>query len=218
MRQLPMLEKLLHIFFPRRCIDCRNPGSALCDSCLRRIRYADTLPDHTFAIYDYGSSIVRRGIRAFKYYRRSEVVRVLVDASVPFINEFLGETLQSTSAQSFVFVPIPEHPRKLRVKGFNQAVVLTKWWGTAFPKSSVQEVLTKTVFTMPQARLGRSARLKNIAHTMQATRVLDPSVTYIIIDDVTTTGATFVEARRALRTAGAKKIFCIALAHGYARK
>lgn len=218
MCRLPMLEKLLHIFFPRRCIDCQTPGSALCGTCLGRIRYADTLPNHTFAIYDYGNSIVRRGIRAFKYYRRSEVVRVLAQRSVPFIHEFIGETLQSTNAQVFVFVPIPEHPRKLRVKGFNQAVVLAKWWSAAFPKSTVEELLIKTVFTMPQAHLGRNARLKNIANTMQSIRVLDPSIIYLIIDDVTTTGATFVEARRALRAAGAKKIFSIALAHGYARK
>ena len=34
----------------------------------------------------------------------------------------------------------------------------------------------------------------------------------IVVDDVTTTGATFEEAKRALTTAGARAVYCIALA------
>jgi predicted amidophosphoribosyltransferase len=35
----------------------------------------------------------------------------------------------------------------------------------------------------------------------------------IILDDVSTSGATFTEAKRALKQAGAKKILCVAVAH-----
>lgn len=43
--------------------------------------------------------------------------------------------------------------------------------------------------------------------------MVDPSATYVVIDDVTTTGATLQDAARALTEAGASRIISIALAH-----
>lgn len=213
-----MLTILLAALFPRRCMGCRRPGIALCDTCLHKIRFADNTGRDVFAVYDYGNRLVRHAIRQFKYYRRSEAVRTLARTGTPFVQEFLGDVLQSTNVHQFILVPIPEHPHKLRIKGFNQSVLLAKWWSDALPESRVEQLLEKVVFTMPQAKLNRTARLHNVRDTMHATRILDPHPIYLIVDDVTTTGATFTEARRALRDAGAKKIFSIALAHGYAQK
>ena len=67
--------------------------------------------------------------------------------------------------------------------------------------------------TLPQQGLERHNRLKNLKNSMT---VSDPAKVKgrvcIVVDDVTTTGASFAEAKRALREAGAAEVCCIALA------
>jgi len=75
--------------------------------------------------------------------------------------------------------------------------------------------LVKFRHTESQTQTGsKSERQKNLQDSM---RVLNPDTVkdrcVILLDDVTTTGSTFAEGRRALKEAGAKKIICIAIAH-----
>ncbi len=210
-----LVRSFLQIFFPEHCHGCGKPGSALCTTCINTIPLAPDLPAKTFAVFDYGNPLVKWTVRDLKYHRRSERARALADAAIPYIEDYLSDLLQGIGAQPLVFVPIPGHISKARSRGFNQSELLATWWTHAIAGSSVRPLLRKTVFTLPQARLSRSARLKNVAHTMECGSTLDPTQIYVVVDDVSTTGATFDEARRALRVTGARKIICIALAHGY---
>lgn len=173
---------------------------------------------NTFAVFDYGDKIVQESIKELKYKRRSEASMILIGEALGHIEEYIWENLQSLSQEKIVFVPIPEHSSKESWRGFNQSVLLAKIISKNIEGSVVENVLIKNIKTLPQARLKRGLRLKNVANTMTAKNNLDSKIPYIVIDDVTTTGATFDEARRVLKNAGAKKILCIALAHGYARK
>lgn len=198
-------------FFPERCRGCTKRGTALCARCILRIPLATDLPEGTFAVFDYGHHLVRWSVRDLKYHRKSESMRALARAAIPHIKNYLGST------DPIFLVPIPSHNTKKRARGFNQSELIARWWQTEIPTSTIAHVLHKVVFTSPQAHLRRHERLTNLAGTMRADR-LDPDHIYVVVDDVSTTGATFLEARRALGEAGAKQIFCIALAHGYAKK
>ena len=211
-----MLNRLIRLLFPEHCHKCGTPGTALCHKCTARIPLAVMLPKGTYAVFDYGASIVRTAIKNLKYRRHGELGHALMRAGLPYIVAYIADTLHSTQDEHIVLVPIPEHHKKRTERGFNQSELLARWIHKELPGTIVSSILEKTIFTLPQARLNRTARLKNVRHTMKAIRVLDPAQLYIVIDDVTTTGATFTEAKRALLEAGARKIICIALAHGYA--
>ncbi len=204
----------LGILFPERCYKCHIRGVSLCKRCATSLSLAPPLPPGTFAVYNYGQRLVQDAVWQLKYHTKSELAHALALHAAPYIAEYLGYTVQSHQIEKFVFVPIPQFASKQRSKGFNQAALLALWWSAAFPHSRVAHLLIKTKQTLPQARLDKVARTKNVAHSMQS-RPLDPRLIYIIVDDVTTTGSTFTEATRALRVKGARNICCIALAHGY---
>lgn len=82
------------------------------------------------------------------------------------------------------------------------------------PLEYAPKTLIRTVDTPTQQGLPRAQRLKNIRNSMTAGPDAKKIVgrVCIVVDDVTTTGATFEEAKRALTAAGARAVHCIALA------
>lgn len=211
------LSLVSSILFPVHCKGCGIYGSALCTTCIHSIAPASAMPEQDFyAIFDYSNHLVSDAIWELKYHGKSETARALVHAAVPHIIKKIALRKQS-SAQCIV-VPLPQHASKTRSRGYNQSLLIAQWFARELHDTPVRMVLQKTIATIPQARIKHKyARLKNLEGTMKALRVLDPETTYLIIDDVTTTGATFIEARRALQIAGARNVIAVALAHGYAR-
>jgi ComF family protein len=170
-----------------------------------------------FAIFDYSNPLVSDAVWELKYHGKSETARALVDRAALRITKKINE--QYTASEKIILVPLPQHASKTRARGYNQSALIAKWLARQIPHARIAVVLQKTIATVPQARIKhKAARLKNVEGTMKALRALDPHAIYVIVDDVTTTGATFVEARRALAAAGAQQIRAVALAHGYARK
>lgn len=76
------------------------------------------------------------------------------------------------------------------------------------------QILKKVRYTPAQVvTKNKRERLKNVAYSMQATEPLQKDTLYIIVDDVYTTGATIIEAKRALKENGANEICAVTLAH-----
>jgi ComF family protein len=206
--------------FGSRCSGCGSPGPALCQKCLLSIRLSDiTEHDGIYGLYDYGNPLVSHAVWNLKYRHRGQEAKLLTLKASDIISEIIAEELQSIQSQELVLVPIPQYKTKTRTRGFNQSEIIASWISRVLPDSHVEQVLEKITETLPQSHLSdKKARLRNINGAMRATKELDNKKIYIVIDDVTTTGATFLEAVRALKASGAKHILCIALAHGYKRR
>ncbi|MSR70437.1 ComF family protein [Candidatus Kaiserbacteria bacterium] len=131
--------------------------------------------------------------------------------------EYLGELLLAAAAEELgtpLLIPVPMHASRRRERGHNQTELLCK---AALPylNGAVEyapKALARIVHTKTQQGLPKAERLNNVKNSMEADPELALGRACIVVDDVTTTGATLAEAKRALRACGARAVHTIALA------
>ncbi len=111
-----------------------------------------------------------------------------------------------------VLVPIPlGHKRRAR-RGYNQSEALAAPLAQAWGLTNRPELLVRKRDTPTQTALTPAARLANVAGAFEArtAECRNPNGTpVVLIDDVFTTGATLVEAARALAAAGFESITAV---------
>jgi ComF family protein len=130
--------------------------------------------------------------------------------------EFLAEQLLALAGEELgkpLLVPVPMHPARRQKRGHNQTELLCKALMSYASDAAdyAPEALARVKETAPQQGLERHKRLHNVRGSMEAQDFVNGRVC-IVIDDVTTTGATLDEARRALLKAGARRVHYLTLA------
>ena len=210
---------ILDVFFPQVCVGCQTQGALLCKKCLARVPAAPPT-EHPFihAVFDYRHPFIKDAVWRFKYKNMRGFAEVFAKKLYEEIIVDLGDGLYTSSNETFLLVPIPLHKKRLRERGYNQSELLARAI-IAYDKTNTfkpaPELLVRTRATPPQARSEKRAmRLNNLRGAFTCT---DPSRVrgriIILIDDVTTTGATLEEARRTLAAAKPRKILAFTVAH-----
>lgn len=233
---------LADIFFARSCVHCQemvedSPYDFLCRHCAREIILSSPPACSTCGypffgmlagpqtcphcveldpVFDRGQTLflakgpARSLIHELKYhagfYILKDVARMIAAAS--YYQRYLEDA---------VLVPVPLHPTKLRERGFNQSEKIAKTLEKASKgRSKVQNLLIRSQYTNTQTRLNRTERQQNVknAFAMSRDAVVIPTLHYILVDDVFTTGATLNACASVLRESGAQHVKVITLGHG----
>jgi len=218
-RLTDLFTSIIDLLLPQRCVACAEPGTLFCATCLTRIPSAPPA-EHSFirAVFDYHHPAIKRAIWRFKYKNARGVARVFAEKLYEEIMGELGDSLDASSRETFLLVPIPLHKKRLRERGYNQSELLARAilkHDDAHIFELAPNLLVRTHATKPQARSEkRAARLANLRGAFACP---DPAHvrgrTIILIDDVTTTGATLLEAKRALAKAKPRAVLAFTIAH-----
>lgn len=130
-----------------------------------------------------------------------------------FLYEFLGEQTAFDTKPS-VIIPLPLSDERLRERGYNQTERIVQM-ALDHGLSAVMdtELLVRTRPTKPQTSLTGNARRANVVGAFATTTPCDPHRTYMVLDDVITTGNTMFAACEALRAGGAKRLLPLTLAY-----
>jgi ComF family protein len=112
-----------------------------------------------------------------------------------------------------VVVPVPLHRSRMRERGFNQARDMAHHLGVP-----LVQALERTRATATQADLPASKRHANVRGAFRlARRVSVEGAIVVLVDDVSTTGATLEACATALLDAGAKEVRAITAARAVSR-
>ena len=211
-------DRLLELLFPDACVGCGRSGSLLCCQCVLTLPPAP-MPERYFirSAYSYADPRMRKLVWCLKYQNGKRVARILAPAMADALAEYAGEERWFIPGEHIVLVPIPLSRERRKFRGYNQAELLARevQRSSTVPVIVEPRLLQKTVHTQPQARIGnRAERLRNLDGVFAAPECCAPLCSLIVlIDDVSTTGATLESARNVLLQNGYARVIAITAAH-----
>ncbi|TFC03228.1 ComF family protein [Cryobacterium adonitolivorans] len=194
------------VLMPTQCSGCGTPDRALCAACVSALRaepkaaYREDLT--VWSALDY-SDVVGRVLVAYKDGGRTDAAPALAAALRLAVGAALAAADPADPAQAsggIVLVTVPSSRRAWRARGFHPVDLLLRRGGLR-PST----LLLPCAGVADQVGLGRQQRLDNRSGSLVATRPLAGS-RIVLVDDIVTTGATLLEARRALRQAGGEVV------------
>lgn len=180
-----------------------NPSMEYCPDCLRRRHHFEE--GRAVFLYEKG---IRLSVNRLKFQNRRSYV--------PFYGECLYHLFLQMQPiwRADCLVPIPMHPKKRALRGYDQAVLLARSLSGYSRLPACEDLLVRKRFTESSKKLGRAERRKNLRGVFGIREGAAIPGSVILIDDIYTTGATMDEAALALRKAGVKRVFFLALCIG----
>lgn len=215
-----MIDALLQFIAPHICTGCQKVGTLLCDNC----KYDISVEPYEQCIVCQAPSLA--GVcqkhrtayeKAWCVGERRDVLQRLI-GNYKFQNakaahrplaQLLDERLPQLPANA-VLVPVPTLSRHIRERGYDHVDLITrelaKWRGLA-----IERIIERSGNTV-QHHADRRQRISQALKAFTTTQSVDPEKTYIILDDVVTTGATIGHMAQLLKTAGAQTIWVAVIA------
>lgn len=223
------LHDFLSLIFPELCGACsRNlikGEDHICVSCLYKLPYTNFHQDRdnrlarqfwgrvelvqagAFLHFKKGGR-TQRLLHEIKYKKRQELGKRM--------GELYGQQLAESSSfiKPDLIIPVPLHPKKLKLRGYNQSACIAEGLSLALDIPVSINTLCRNLHTETQTRKSRFARYEN----MQEAFVLKDGDALnqkhiLLVDDVVTTGSTLEACALCLQEANVRiSLACLAYA------
>lgn len=205
-------EAALDLVVPQRCAGCGAPGMVWCPTCARAcdaesVRVPGPVPARAACEH---ASPAGRAVVAFK----DDQVRRLAGPLGALLAGAVRDALLEAGAPRGVpvwVVPVPSRRNAVRSRGADHTEVLAGRAARVLRRSGIPAhrcpALEHARASLDQVGLSRQQRLQNVAGSLRALAL--PLGVVVVVDDVTTTGATLTEAVRALGESG-RRVACVA--------
>lgn len=137
------------------------------------------------SLLPFKDPLVAACIHECKYFKNKKAIMLLSHALSLFLTDWFLEHHELESQVVLTYIPLST--KRYKNRGYNQVEEVLNKSGWKY-----ESVLEKVRDTISQTKLSRDKRLKNQEHVFRSRA--NPHTTYIIVDDVATTGATLISA------------------------
>lgn len=215
------------LVFPRPCPSCGRVmfehETFICNICLEMLPFANMEGNRDNEMFRrfsgrvnlefavpmlrfYKGSITRKLMHAIKYQGNQAMAK--------WLGQIFGYRLMEAGLLKIdhVLVPVPLHPHKLLIRGFNQSAAIAQGIADASGIALLEKALERVENHHSQTRKGREERWETIRKDFMANQHLAHNQHVILVDDVCTTGATAEVCVNALKNAGAASVGLLTLA------
>lgn len=214
----------LDLICPHRCKKCGKIGEILCGCCKKDLMEShknhcpickqetngvcEKCQTTLDAIWVFGwrDQLIGRLIKDYKYHSIRSLAPILADSLDNIIPYIPGKV---------VIVPLPTTPKHIRERGFDHIGLICKHLIKS-PKRLNWQLKNLILREKSTVQVGNSSEIRQMqaqkAYSFNQKQKIDPDATYLLVDDVWTTGATTTAAADILRKNGAEKIAAAILA------
>ncbi len=221
-----ILHGLLDLFFPQKCVHCRRPLAPgeqfVCTDCAIDIpfTYFNDPSDNPITKKFWGRLPLKYGFSYMYFVKNGIAQSILHELKYKgnkeigiFFGQAMAARMQETGfPDDFdVIIPVPLHPKKQQIRGYNQAEILAREISTAFQKTVITNAVIRTRFNPTQTKMDRIHRWENVENLFSVVRPEKLKGKHILlVDDVLTTGSTLEALADSIITAVKDTEFSIA--------
>lgn len=211
-----ILTEILDYIFPIFCVSCKKEGFWICNSCLNnnfntKIQSTDSKNPVVKKIYyckSYSNPLLKKLIHLHKYSYIHEISKVFEQ-----IIQKTHTNKMFRDIDCITFVPL--HPKKLRIREFNQSELLAENIAKAY-SLPCSKLLSRTLHTKQQAELtNKLQRALNVKDAFSTAEIEIETINkkhILLVDDILSSGATTNECAATLLNSGARSVSVFALA------
>lgn len=214
-----IINNLLDLFYKENCLGCSLSKTIICPNCLSQIKPSPEINHKDiFSVFDYKDPLIQKIIWQLKYKHHRRLGKILGKILYNSLLEKISEIHDFSKGKKIIILPVPITRKKTTKRGYNQSEEIAR--GFCEENKDIFEINSKIIARkkgfLPQAKIkNRKERFANIkgAFYLKEKNVHLSGQTIIIIDDVTTTGATLREIMKLLKEYEVKKVFGFTIAH-----
>ena len=211
---MKLLKHLINLIYPQVCPACgnllTNSEETVCLTCrylLPKTHYENNLENPL--AQSFWGQVNFQAVTAEYFFSKTGNVQHLLhqlkyqgnkEAGI-FLGQQLGESIKNAKLFQDIdyLVPIPLHPKKEFMRGYNQSLVIAQGVEDRTNIPIAKDCLYRKVFTSTQTKKSREERWDNVKDIFDIKdyKILE-NKHILLIDDVLTTGATLLAAGKIL--------------------